>query len=163
MKWGALALIATSVACYRPCEGPPTQLMGEFRSHMTPAAVAQILGSCKWHVLESAPWSKEDPRPRYDFLKVDVTKCVPIGKATRVEMHFFNDRLAGILLVVQDTKGYLAQLEKEGRWQRGPDGSLRGDKATHVWSAVNWKNEPYVLWEDACLAEESRSWISAYA
>jgi len=86
-----------------------------------------------------------------------------VPDATRVELAFFNDRLAETLLVMPDPKAYLARLESAGGWRRATDGSLHRDHATRVWTAINWKNEPYAAWEDTCLAEESRSWIEAYA
>jgi hypothetical protein len=130
---------------------------------MHPQEAAAALNQCSWTVVDHKPWNPQDRRPRYEWLVVDATKCIPATGATRVELHFLNDRLASVLLITADPRGYLAGLQAQGGWVRAEDGSLRREPATRVWSAVNYKGEAYAMWEDTCLADESRSWIEAYA
>jgi hypothetical protein len=69
----------------------------------------------------------------------------------------------GVILITPDPKSYLDTLSRQTGWTRAADGSLLRAPATRVWSAVNWKNEAYVMWEDTCLAAENRSWIETYS
>jgi hypothetical protein len=105
----------------------------------------------------------EDRRPRFDILNVNAGKCSHVPEATRLELQFLNDRLARVILIMPDPKSYLDTLSHQTGWSRAADGSLLRAPGTRVWSAVNWKNETYVTWEDTCLSAEERSWIETFA
>lgn len=151
-------------ACgFHPCTGPSTELVSGLRSRSDPASVKAALSSCDWFANEESHLALDDRRPRFDVLKIGVGNCPVVPEATRVELNFLNDRLTTVWLYMPETRAYMKRLSEQHGWRWDSDGSLFKAPGTRVWSAVDWKKEPYVAWEDACLAAEERDWIMTYA
>jgi hypothetical protein len=157
-----IAFLFLGTGCFHPCPGQPSELVAGLQSQSSVASVRAALHDCDWTIVRRETLKVGDKRPRFEWLTVDATKCMSVPKASRVELAFFNDRLADVRLYGLNAT-YVDKLGREPGWRHGLDGSLLRAPATRVWTAVDYEDRPYVAWEDTCLDAERQAWIEAYA
>jgi hypothetical protein len=155
-----LILVCLSLATFG-CWGP-ADLIGGFRSHMSPAEVQAVLKArgSEWEVIEEGGLPPGDQRPRYSGAKWRASRFADLGFAGYAEFEFFNDRLAAVSFFPDSFDAYLSELDPQAKAQIGQPLRLSWDPRVNARVGSNHEGRRCVTWESVQLREEDRRWIA---
>ncbi len=162
VRWMTLLLVlATANACGNRTKPESTELFPGFWSRSAEDAVRQELAEYRLEVVEDTRTS-DSKRPPYHLRRILISGYTHIGRRGELELSFFNGLLMAVTFYPLEPEEYFAQLRTS--LDLPADGSSkRVSRHTMVRRGRDYKNRPYVMWEDEKLAQEHRDWIIKYS
>lgn len=159
---------------YLAVQEPRESLMDRFRSYDSEQQVRQQLAGDGLEI--TAERVHVEGTRRYPPYKLDiltVNSYQHLGHEGRLDLEFFNDRLAGATFQPTDPKPYLRQVQKAGVRMKRQELSRWTHEAGHLRVSSNivyatskvgqtLSTPPYVSWQDMRLVAQSREWYAAY-
>jgi hypothetical protein len=159
---------------YLGVQEPREPLLDVFRSYDNEQQVTQQLRSAGLQVtVERMHIEGTRKYPPYKLDTLTVQEYPHLGHTGRLDLDFFNDRLARATFLPAEPRSYLRQLERTGarlrkqeisRWTQ-ESGNLRITSnivyaTSHVGRTLH--TQGYVSWEDMRLMAQSRQWYDDY-
>jgi hypothetical protein len=155
-------LISNCSGGFRPCEGPPSPLLGELRSHSSVAAV-QAKAGASWRVVHQDPAQPQTSRrPPFVQLEAAISDFQVFGSRGPLELEFINDRLARVIFSPADPEHVFEALASQPGATRLHQSTLHLAPATEI-DLLTMQDRTVLLVKDECLSRESEDWVRRYA
>ncbi|MDB5047814.1 MAG: uncharacterized protein JWO30_885 [Fibrobacteres bacterium] len=142
----------------------PEYWISDLQPQSTFEEVSKKLGldQSKYQVVEDHHLAQGDRRPRFDILAIEF-QWEDLGSAGNLRLKFYNGILSEAWFFPINYEGYLkTMVDKKGiNLIRYPEGKCRGK--FKIIRGIDYKNRPYILWEDIKTSEERERWIWKYS
>jgi len=169
-RWSSVSLVFVLAACSSSVPSPGTErqpgtpLLKPFSSYMSQQSARSASPDANWAASESNEAAPRGDCPVRDFRTIVTKGWVDRGVRGELTLVFLNDALFSTILYPDLVGLYLKKLAADG-YALDPDAedakAHRIEPRTDLDSAVDAEDRTYVRWQDAALAAEDESWITA--
>ena len=149
---------------YTSIKSPPAKLINDVESYQ-PIGVAEDylqLDETSKKVIEDTGLAPGDNRPPFDIYSVSYNFS-HLGCDGELVLLYFNNRLQSTWFYSNDINEYLAHLKENGVPQIAEKDKFPISQYARMWWHKDFRDRPYVAWEDVRLSEEQAKWISRYS